>query len=37
MATVLELKTLGHYLAFFHDDGRFIRGALAELMGTEAN
>jgi hypothetical protein len=26
MATVLGLKTPGHYLAFFHDDGRFIRG-----------
>jgi hypothetical protein len=26
MASVLELKTAGHYLAFFHDDGRFIRG-----------
>jgi hypothetical protein len=26
MATVLDLKTPGHYLAFFHDDGRFIRG-----------
>lgn len=27
MATVLELKSgPGHYLAFFHDDGRFIRG-----------
>jgi len=26
MATVMDLKTPGHYLAFFHDDGRFIRG-----------
>lgn len=26
MATVMALKTPGHYLAFFHDDGRFIRG-----------
>src|SRR5688572_13681588 len=26
MATVMGLKTPGHYLAFFHDDGRFIRG-----------
>jgi len=26
MATVMQLKTPGHYLAFFHDDGRFIRG-----------
>jgi hypothetical protein len=25
MGTVVELKTPGHYLAFFHDDGRFIR------------
>ena len=27
MATVISLKTPGQYLAFFHDDGRFIRGA----------
>ena len=26
MATVMGLKTPGEYLAFFHDDGRFIRG-----------
>jgi BNR repeat-like domain len=26
MATVIDLKFPGHYLAFFHDDGRFIRG-----------
>lgn len=26
MATVVGLTTPGHYLAFFHDDGRFIRG-----------
>jgi hypothetical protein len=27
MATVIPLKTgAGHYMAFFHDDGRFIRG-----------
>lgn len=26
MATVIGLKTPGEYLAFFHDDGRFIRG-----------
>jgi hypothetical protein len=26
MASVMELATPGHYLAFFHDDGRFIRG-----------
>jgi BNR repeat protein len=26
MATVLPLKEPGQYLAFFHDDGRFIRG-----------
>ena len=26
MATVLGLRTPGCYLAFFHDDGRFIRG-----------
>jgi hypothetical protein len=26
MATVIGLQMPGHYLAFFHDDGRFIRG-----------
>ncbi|WP_395743798.1 sialidase family protein [Prosthecobacter sp.] len=26
MGTVIDLKTPGHYLAFFHDDGRYIRG-----------
>ena len=27
MSTVIDLKTgPGHYMAFFHDDGRFIRG-----------
>jgi hypothetical protein len=30
MGTVLGLKTPGHYLAFFHDDGRFIRGGSEE-------
>ena len=30
MATVTALKTPGHYLAFFHDDGRFIRGGEVE-------
>jgi len=30
MATVINLKTPGHYLAFFHDDGRHIRGAPAK-------
>jgi hypothetical protein len=30
MASVLGLKTPGHYLAFFHDDGRFIRGGSEE-------
>ncbi|MEQ1850267.1 MAG: sialidase family protein [Chthoniobacteraceae bacterium] len=30
MATVIDLKTPGHYLAFFHDDGRFIRGGDVE-------
>ncbi len=29
MGTVIDLKTPGHYLAFFHDDGRYIRGAPA--------
>ncbi|RBP43723.1 BNR repeat protein [Roseimicrobium gellanilyticum] len=28
MATVIGLKTPGYYLAFFHDDGRFIRGGM---------
>ena len=30
MSSLLELKTPGHYLAFFHDDGRFIRGGEVE-------
>jgi hypothetical protein len=30
MGTVIDLKTPGHYLAFFHDDGRFIRGGSEE-------
>lgn len=30
MSTVIDLKTPGHYLAFFHDDGRFIRGGTEE-------
>ncbi len=30
MATVIDLKTPGQYLAFFHDDGRYIRGAPAK-------
>jgi hypothetical protein len=30
MASVLALRTPGHYLAFFHDDGRFIRGGTEE-------
>jgi len=30
MGTVVDLKTPGHYLAFFHDDGRYIRGAPAK-------
>lgn len=30
MATVIALKEAGHYLAFFHDDGRFIRGGNLE-------
>ena len=32
MATVMGLKTPGHYLAFFHDDGRFIRGGSEEKL-----
>jgi len=27
MGSVVTLKTPGHYLALFHDDGRFLRGA----------
>jgi hypothetical protein len=31
MSTVLELQSgPGHYMAFFHDDGRFIRGGAEE-------
>ncbi|MDZ4849453.1 MAG: sialidase family protein [Pirellulaceae bacterium] len=30
MASVIDLKTPGYYLAFFHDDGRFIRGGEEE-------
>ena len=30
MGTVIDLKAPGHYLAFFHDDGRYIRGAPAK-------
>lgn len=30
MATVIALKEPGQYLAFFHDDGRFIRGGDVE-------
>jgi hypothetical protein len=30
MGTVIDLKSPGHYLAFFHDDGRFIRGGSEE-------
>ena len=30
MSTVIGLQTPGHYLAFFHDDGRFIRGGEEE-------
>lgn len=30
MSTVIGLNTPGHYLAFFHDDGRFIRGGEVE-------
>ncbi|HEY1052483.1 MAG TPA: sialidase family protein, partial [Prosthecobacter sp.] len=30
MSTVISLKTPGHYMAFFHDDGRFIRGGNVE-------
>ncbi|HPA19255.1 MAG TPA: sialidase family protein [Verrucomicrobiae bacterium] len=31
MASVIALKSPGHYLAFFHDDGRFIRGGEGRL------
>lgn len=30
MSSVLELASPGHYLAFFHDDGRFLRGGEVE-------
>lgn len=30
MSSVLALQTPGHYLAIFHDDGRFIRGGEVE-------
>lgn len=30
MSSMLELNRKGHYLAFFHDDGRFIRGGDVE-------
>lgn len=30
MSTVIPLQTPGQYLAFFHDDGRFIRGGDVE-------
>jgi len=30
MSTVIGLDKPGHYLAFFHDDGRFIRGGEVE-------
>jgi hypothetical protein len=30
MSTVIPLQTAGQYLAFFHDDGRFIRGGDVE-------
>lgn len=30
MSSVLPLETPGHYLAFFHDDGRFLRGGEVE-------
>ncbi len=39
MASVIGLKEPGHYLAFFHDDGRFIRGGDEEKfrMKSPAN
>jgi hypothetical protein len=36
MGTVIDLKTPGHYLAFFHDDGRFIRGGSEEKYRVKA-
>ena len=36
MASVLGLKTSGQYLAFFHDDGRFIRGGNEERYGVKS-
>ncbi len=40
MSTVISLKTPGEYLAFFHDDGRFIRGGDMEkyrIKGPSSN
>lgn len=35
MSSVVELKTAGHYLALFHDDGRFIKkGGKATTTST---
>lgn len=36
MSTVLPLQTPGHYLAFFHDDGRFIRGGENEKLRVKS-
>ena len=37
MASVIDLKTPGHYLAFFHDDGRFIRGGDEEKFRVRSS
>ena len=34
MASVIGLKTAGHYLALFHDDGRFLRGGPDEVYSS---
>ncbi len=37
MSSVVDLRTgPGHYMALFHDDGRFLRGGTADLRGTRA-
>ena len=36
MASVEPLRTAGHYLAMFHDDGRFIRGGPLDIHGSPA-
>lgn len=37
MSTVIGLDKPGHYLAFFHDDGRFIRGGDVEKFRVKSS